>query len=297
MKKIIIGLIAVFAVGVIGAVISAAASDFTNEEVKAAETYHAANIKKIKVTTSSMNAEVKSGQTDDIQVAAQGKISDKSKKLFDVSQDGKSLTINQKEHGNSISFIPWSSEKDMKITIIIPEKKYDEITVTTTSGDILIENVQTDQSAADSTSGDIELKDSRIKNEMTIKTTSGDVQADQNSLGQGEVKTTSGSIESNRTTSKKMSYKTTSGDIDLLQGQKNEDISINTTSGDVSVEYQKEPASLAVDFQTDSGDSSVNLDQIMYQEKSDRRITGYMGESGTSNLLNVRTTSGDFELN
>ncbi|MBV2240982.1 hypothetical protein KQR57_15520 [Bacillus inaquosorum] len=43
-----------------------------------------------------MNTEVKSGQTDDIQVAAEGKASDKSKKLFDVSQDGKSLKINQK---------------------------------------------------------------------------------------------------------------------------------------------------------------------------------------------------------
>ncbi|MED0797892.1 hypothetical protein P4T18_10510, partial [Bacillus inaquosorum] len=97
MKKIIIGLIAVFAVGVIGAIISAAASDFTIDEVKAAETYDASDIKKIKVTTTSMNTEVKSGQTDDIQVAAEGKASDKSKKLFDVSQDGKSLKINQKE--------------------------------------------------------------------------------------------------------------------------------------------------------------------------------------------------------
>ncbi|MEG7356956.1 hypothetical protein AAHT66_10215 [Bacillus inaquosorum] len=98
MKKIIIGLIAVFAVGVIGAVITAAASDFTRDEVTAAETYSATDIKKIEVTTSSMNAEVKIGQTDDIQVAAEGKVSDKSKKLFDVSQDGKSLKINHREY-------------------------------------------------------------------------------------------------------------------------------------------------------------------------------------------------------
>ena len=198
MKKIIIGLIAVFAVGVIGAVISAAASDFTKEEVKAAETYDPADIKKIEVTTSSMHAEVKSGQTDDIQVAAEGQVSDKSKKLFDVSQDGNSLTINQIARENIISFIPWGSEKDMKITITIPEKKYDEITVTTTSGDILIENTQTDQSAADSTSGNILLKQTRIENELTLKTTSGEIQTDQNSFGQGEVKTTSGSIKSSR---------------------------------------------------------------------------------------------------
>ncbi|MCY8204025.1 hypothetical protein MOC09_10425 [Bacillus sp. N12A5] len=46
MKKIIIGLIAVFAVGVIGAVISAVASDFTNEKVKAAEIYELQILKK-----------------------------------------------------------------------------------------------------------------------------------------------------------------------------------------------------------------------------------------------------------
>ncbi|CAN2247684.1 lia operon protein LiaG [Bacillus subtilis] len=297
MKKIIIGLIAVFAVGVIGAVISAAASDFTKDEVKAAETYDASDIKKIKVTTTSMNTEVKSGQTDDIQVAAEGKVSDKSKKLFDVSQDGKSLKINQKVRENIISFNPWSSEKDMKITITIPEKKYDEITVTTTSGDILIENAQMDQSAADSTSGNIEVKHTRIKNELTLKTTSGDIQADQNSFGQGEVKTTSGSIKSSDTTAKKVNYKTTSGDIDLLQDNQNEEIDIVTTSGSVSVAYQKEPASLAVDFQADSGDASVNLDQILYKEKSEHRIVGYVGDSGISNHLKVRTTSGDIELN
>ncbi|MCY7761441.1 hypothetical protein MOC76_03185 [Bacillus spizizenii] len=55
--------------------------------MKAAETYDPADIKKIEVTTSSMNAEVKSGQTDDIQVAAEGQVSDKSKKLFDVTQE------------------------------------------------------------------------------------------------------------------------------------------------------------------------------------------------------------------
>ncbi|MFB0636361.1 DUF4097 family beta strand repeat-containing protein [Bacillus rugosus] len=297
MKKIIIGLIAVFAAGVIGAVITTAASDFTKDEVTAAETYSATDIKKIEVTTSSMNAEVKIGQTDDIQVAAEGKVSDKSKKLFDVSQDGKSLKINQIARENIISFIPWGSEKDMKITIIIPEKKYGELTVTTTSGDILIENVHADQSAVDSTSGNIELKHARIENELTLKTTSGDIQENRNSFGQGLVKTTSGLIESSRTTAGKVNYKTTSGDIDLLQEGQNQEIDIVTTSGSVSVEYQKEPASLAMDCQTDSGETSVNLDQIMYQEKSEKRIEGYIGNSETSNHLNIRTTSGDIELN
>ncbi|CAN2249633.1 hypothetical protein STFR1_20094 [Bacillus vallismortis] len=45
------------------------------------------------------------------------------------------------------------------------------------------------------------------------------------------------------------------------------------------------------------GETSVNLDQIMYQEKSEKRIAGYIGDSGTSNRLNICTTSGDIELN
>lgn len=64
----------------------------------------------------------------------------------------------------------------------------------------------------------------------------------------------------------------------------------------MSVEYQKEPASLAVDFQADSGDTEVNLDHILYKEKSEHRIVGYVGDS-PSNRLKVRTTSGDIELN
>ncbi|MCY9373683.1 DUF4097 domain-containing protein [Bacillus sp. T17B1] len=104
-------------------------------------------------------------------------------------------------------------------------------------------------------------------------------------------------MKSSHTTVKKVTYKTTPGDIDLLQDHQNEEIGFVTTSGSVSVEYQKEPASLAVDFQADSGDAAVNLDQILYKEKSENRIVGYVGDSGTSNRLKVRTTSGDIELN
>ncbi|MCY9172955.1 DUF4097 domain-containing protein [Bacillus spizizenii] len=53
---------------------------------------------------------------------------------------------------------------------------------------------------------------------------------------------------------------------------------------------------MAVDFQADSGDTEVNLDHILYKEKSEHRIVGYVGDS-PSNRLKVRTTSGDIELN
>jgi lia operon protein LiaG len=56
----------------------------------------------------------------------------------------------------------------------------------------------------------------------------------------------------------------------------------------------EKPDSLSVDFKGGSGEGTVDLDGLSYEEKSEDEILGKIGSG--KYMIKARTSSGDFEL-
>ncbi|WP_226683185.1 DUF4097 family beta strand repeat-containing protein [Sutcliffiella horikoshii] len=201
---------------------------------------------------------------------------------------------------------------NLKLEIEVPEKTYTELSTYSTSsdiqmsglhvdslrtevtsGDIMVEGITiTDSYSIDLTSGDVRIENTKAKS-ITIEGTSGDITFKE-VLSDVQVDTTSGDInvwgvEGN------VDVETTSGDIDIDNERVTGNIEVEVTSGDVRVQFDENPTSLVVDFKGQSGKGTVNLNGMLYKEKSERNIEGQIGDEEF--LLKVRTTSGDFRLN
>ena len=142
-----------------------------------------------------------------------------------------------------------------KMTVYLPEKVYDSLTVSVTSGDIIIpdaftfnsieitgstSDIQCAASVTDhiqltATTGDIKLSGVKAKKDITIRTTTGDITLDRavsdNALF---AESTTGDVFLDRCDAKELTIETTTGDItgSLLSAKA---FSAHTTVGDVSV--------------------------------------------------------------
>ena len=85
-----------------------------------------------------------------------------------------------------------------------------------------------------------------------------------------------------------------SADTKIVNKEMNSDIKIESSSGDVDIHFQKQPQSLNLNYDGISGKGTVQLDGMLYEEKSDHRMKGKIGKG--ERLLEVMTTSGDFNM-
>lgn len=151
--------------------------------------------------------------------------------------DNKNNKVNVKVENNTLKI-----ESDNKNTcffcittkreaiITLPEKEYD-LLINTTSGDIK-SDIDFNKVNIISTSGDIEFN--KIK-EASIKVISGDIIIEElNSL---TIESTSGDVEINKI-NEQLSINTTSGDINIKELSLTKDSNIKVTSGDILI-YSK----------------------------------------------------------
>jgi len=171
----------------------------------------------------------------------------------------------------------------------------ENITITTSSGDINIRNLTGDQIALGATSGEIyadTIVDSSQNNEnknesvnITIKTSSGDIQVEE-IWGNTSLSSTSGMITAGSLLGDS-EIKTTSGDIQLdsVQG----DLHLSASSGEVSVFDLTGNG----DFSTTSGDIQIdNVQGELYLSSSSGEISVF-DFIGNGKFI---TTSGDIKV-
>lgn len=185
--------------------------------------------------------------------------------LMRIRQDGSRLVVESGIHG-IIWFGPMAHTR---IEILIP-KDLQDLSVSTASGEAVVESVTAGKIDASSASGNVQAVSVQTQ-DISCASTSGDVYVQTQQCDSLTAATTSGSINVETNVSQDASFASVSGDVSMIGAAGS--LSAGTTSGDIYCELQKIER---FEGESTSGTISVNI-------------------SNTSSLkyLNADTTSGD----
>lgn len=238
----------------------------------------------------------------------------KENELFKVNKTSSTINISEK---NKIYFfyigffdqkaydvyIPKEYEKTLKISLVsgdieVDESlKFDDLTISSTSGDIKMGDIEAKNIGIETVSGDIKLQNLKEEN-LKLKTTSGDIFVESaegkvnlktvsgditinNGIGEIEAKTTSGEIET-RKIEGSVNMQSVSGNIESDDFKITGDSNIKTTSGEVKM-YLNEESNCEIFTDTVSGNTTL---------PNRRNVIG----NAPYVELKVKTTSGNIRL-
>lgn len=126
--------------------------------------------------------------------------------------------------------------QDTPLIVEIPEDKWEEINIDTSSGDILIDEINCNKLIIDTSSGEIKAKNLSAKKEALFDTSSGDIDISNVLSERISVDTSSGETHiSNITNSADMNIESSSGDVSIKKSVLTNQIVINTSSGETDI--------------------------------------------------------------
>ena len=205
------------------------------------------------------------------------------------------------------------SYKESRITIYLPEKDYktlnltttsgdvdvenlsvDELTITVSSGDVEVNNVECNNISTAGESGDVELQNLKVGGAVSVARDSGDVEFNNVSCsGNLSTSTDSGDVSFENVVCGGLSSECDSGDVELQSVLVNGALTIEAESGDV--EFSKLDA-LSLEITTTSGDVKGSLlsDKIFAVRSSSGKID--VPQTTTGGVCKITVRSGDVEI-
>jgi lia operon protein LiaG len=275
---VIFGVILLSGIGFVYYTEGAVAFSMKSITLEESHVISAKKIAELNINTLSTDVELLPHNKEDIIVELNGQVSEKMKDAYQLTVEENDDVLNVKlDRKSKPSFSVFAINKGVTLTVLIPEKKYDEIVIESKSGDVNVEDLTADHMLFKAASGDMVVENLSAR-DITIQTTSGDTFANGISADVLNMEAVSGDMTGEKLTAvSEMTLQAKSGDIIL-----------NTT-----VE------AYTLDFEGTSGDGIVKVPGFLYKEKEEDRINGTFGDDATDEgilIIKVRTTSGDFTL-
>ncbi|MDX8366373.1 DUF4097 family beta strand repeat-containing protein [Cytobacillus sp. IB215665] len=295
MKKLLLGLLVVFLIGIVGTVVSVNTTgglSFNTVTLHDKKVVQNEEIEKIEIDFTSTDIEVLPSDDDRFTIEVNGKVSEKLKDKFQLEVEEKDDLLKVKFKNPDTYFHIGISIVDTTVSVFLPTKLYESVTVHTASGDIEAEQIKASQFNVSAASGDIEIGGIEA-DRIFVTTASGDITVDDQQAVHSSFKASSGDMILTNVIGDVKAHNA-SGDISIFNDQSSGNITADASSGDVDIKFVKSPSSLYINFRSSSGDGIVELDGVSYDEKSDDRIIGTIG-SGDHELI-VDISSGDFTL-
>lgn len=279
----------------------------SGEYAKRTETFSAADVKGLELTTISRDVKFVVGASSEYRITCW----ENEDRWFEIELDGRTIKVREKRRSLALGD-DHAAEEYRTLTVEVPAK-CTAATVTTTSGDIYIPALTVDGGlTVVTTSGELYASDSlEILGGATVATTSGSVLFSGKLKGGFSFSSTSGDLSFSGE-AEDFTAKTTSGDLVLsgcafsgraevttVSGTITADgfvcgpLKLHTTSGDISISSLD---SGEIEIDTTSGDVALTLadpDAFRYEVKTTAGEvrTPYGSSSGV--LCDVHTTSGD----
>lgn len=197
-----------------------------------------------------------------------------------------------------------------RIEVYLPASYNQNLTVTTTSGDIELSNALTLSALRiGSSSGDIELVKEVSASDIDLSTTSGDLDLGNIKATQIKLESTSGDITCSRleghvkcasasgdteieSASGSGSYQTTSGELDVAYAEADGDLTLTSRSGDVSLTL---PANLEFNFEGTTGNGTISTPFRKVDTDNAHIVKDVIGDN-PSISVQVETQSGDIDV-
>ena len=198
--------------------------------------------------------------------------------ILNVETD-KNLKIAEKDNRKWYQMIDISfGIQKTPLTVEIPDKEWQNIKITTSSGDINVSSfinffeysintssgdiIACDMNAADmnvkSVSGDVSIKDSYIMYQLGIETSSGETKLSKVDTSDVEISSTSGDVKLYKTDAVEYKIETSSGDISgKLRDDAAYTFEVESLSGDISVPLSEKEGETLFSAITTSGDIKI----------------------------------------
>jgi lia operon protein LiaG len=267
----------------------------------------------LEIKTSSTDVRIEPTEGDTLVAQLEGKISEKLEEEYELvlEKKGNILEVYIADRGR-FKLQVGVTIKDLNLNVKVPKKLWKSITLETSSGDIDVLNMKAVNMELIASSGNVLAKELLISNRFSSRTNSGDADIVDVDSSNMEIRASSGTILLQRVSSEKTRMYTSSGDVIVKQGEGTitaetssgeidleinrhlGDIDAHTSSGDIMIIFNESPQSLSLDFRSSSGEGTIKLKEMVFEEKTAHRIVGSIGDE--KYLLRATTSSGDFTL-
>lgn len=252
-------------------------------------------IDEVSISTSSTDIQVEPNESNQIIIKWGGKTTQKEWKKYRLTTNinGDKLEI-KLDKSNPFSFsFEMTGVRDINLQVYLPRKIYNSLEVHSSSGEMLIQTMEAKYTDVGASSGSIKLTE--IKSEvLEASVSSGEIYIYKSEFNDATTSTSSGDIYIEENRIKQINAKSSSGNIEINNEMLTGDIIAKTSSGDVHLFLEKEPASFLIDYKSSSGDERINIEGINFEKNSDHHVVGMKG-NGEHNIT-VRTSSGDFSF-
>ena len=263
MKKILLVAVACIIIGVIGI------SQTYTKAVDAAEKGDKEKvikneaIKNLEIDLDAGDVTVQKGNDSSFYIKQSGNIANQK---VSIDEQGDTLKIQGKvKKGISLDFSFLSfGFKAPGVTIVVPDRAYQDIKVSSSAGEITVNDVKSERVEAATLGGDVEIE------RVTAKKVEGSSKA-------GEIKM--------KKVSGKVVAKTTSGDVDVIDHDSKYDLEASSTAGDVDIRLLEKPQDATVSGKTFAGEVKV------FKEEERKVVVG-----NGSVKISGQTSAGDVTI-
>jgi lia operon protein LiaG len=177
----------------------------------------AKDVTNIFVNSGSTDVRIVTHSREDISVQLDGEVSEKMKEAFKLSVAERNGTLKVAvDREKRPSFTVFAINKGTQLTITVPEKLFETISVKSSSGDVQLEDLNLENLHLKASSGDI-LVENTASDEIMMSASSGDITAE------------------NITSDSNLYMETKSGDISLQTNQTSYTLNFEANSGDGEV--------------------------------------------------------------
>ncbi|MBU3093616.1 DUF4097 domain-containing protein [Clostridium sp. CF011] len=258
--------------------------------IDATKEFSKGNIKTINVETVSTDVNIITTKEDKIRVHFYGNSnSKKSAPHLEAFANGDDLDVLIKYPGKIFGI---NINTKINLDIYVPENYKKDLKINTTSGDVIIGDLRLDKFKFDTTSGDAKIN-LLTANETIFEGTSGKVNVKSLLSKKNEFKTTSGDTKIENITGDILGQ-SVSGWFKFKYKDFNNDINIDTTSGDVELRLPKK-SEFKLDFDSTSGDLRNDFPITVTGEADKHEIKGDVGNG--NKIIKINTTSGNATIN
>ncbi|PGW42831.1 DUF4097 family beta strand repeat-containing protein [Bacillus thuringiensis] len=247
---------------------------FQGKDFKKEKSFEINHIKEIEVDNENWNLEFKSTDANKIVISAQGEQADKEIDPVKIENDENKIVIRQKQKVHRF-FYGFTFRKKNSISIAIPKKEIDKIVLNNKSGDVKINDIVVKSIVTKGKSGDGMITGlSAEKGEFTSE--SGDLMLKDSLLQEVNITSTTGD---NYVKNENMNINSTSGEVLLKDMTEGKSLFVETKSGDIGVRYKGVPASLKLMAKSNSADVIVDLKGLKKDKSTEKIKEGTIGDA------------------
>lgn len=177
-----------------------------------------------------------------------------------------------------------------KITVVLPQKDYNSLTVKGSTGKVDVPKDFRFQSIdIDVRTGDVKCQASTTDS-LNIKVTTGDISAENLSAGDVSLQVTTGDVQICHLSCRSLTSKGSTGDVLLQYVMVTENLSVTRTTGDIKL-TKCDAQSLSINTNTGDITGTLLTDKVFQAQTSTGKVK--VPQTATGGICQVTTTTGD----